>query len=197
MNLIAATDLLAAVRAAGGDLLAVGDRLRVTAPEPLPVDLVERLRAAKSELLAMLSTPAAAPWTDAEEERAAIVEDGAGVRPAWAEGFAPLDATRPPGDVPLGRWRAFLDDAGRFLDSGWCDRALALGWTPLQLFGCNRHRPYARVDQAGLIWILNGRALAALTSELAVIDASPSVRQTIRRRPAEPGSVVLPWNLVP
>jgi hypothetical protein len=196
MSLVAATDLLAAVRAAGGDLLAEGDRLKVMAPQPLPVDLVERLRAAKPQLLAVLSPPAAT-WTDAEDERAAIVQEGTGAPREWCEALARLDAGRPPGDVPVARWRAFIDDAGRFIDGGWCARAIALGWGPLDLFGCDRQKPFARVDHAGLVWSLNGRKLIALADATAAMEVAPGVRQTYRRLPAERGGAVFPWQLIP
>jgi hypothetical protein len=136
-------------------------------------------------------------WTDDHAERAAIVEEGTGGPREWCEALARLDATRPPGDVPVARWRAFIDDAGRFIDGGWCARAIALGWTPQQLFGCDRHRPFARIDHAGLVWSLNGRKLIALADATAVMEAAPDIRQTYRRLPAEQGGGVLPWQLIP
>jgi hypothetical protein len=54
-------------------------------------------------------------WTDAQEERATIVEHDGGTPRAWAEGFAHLDPNNPPGNVPLERWLYFIDDCGRFL----------------------------------------------------------------------------------
>src|ERR1051325_7480523 len=68
------------------------------------------------------------------EERAALVEFGAGVPRAWAEGFAKLSPDRVPADVPPHRGQGFVDDVGRFLDGGFADQASALGWTPLDLF---------------------------------------------------------------
>jgi hypothetical protein len=100
-----------------------------------------------------------AMWGEAEEERAAIAEyDGAAPR-IWAEALARLDPNKPPGDVPPRRWLRFIDDCGRFLDGGWAARAAALGWGPLDLFGCDRERPFARVDHLGLLWLLNGGTL--------------------------------------
>jgi hypothetical protein len=46
--------LLAAVRAAGGTIRRDGDLIRLAAPAPLPVDLVERIRAAKAAVLIAL-----------------------------------------------------------------------------------------------------------------------------------------------
>src|SRR3977135_3607658 len=58
----------------------------------------------------VLSAETAAAWTEAEAERAAIVEHDGAIPRAWAEGFARLDSDRPPGDVPLKRWQRFVDD---------------------------------------------------------------------------------------
>jgi hypothetical protein len=132
-------------------------------------------------------------WTGAEEERAAVIEyDGGGRRP-WAEALARLDPAKPLSDVPLDRWQQFIDDCGRFLDQGWANRAEALGWGPLDLFGCDRARPLSRYDGMGLLWIIQGRRLVALTAETATIDTLTGSLQTYRRRPVEVGRIVLPW----
>src|SRR5690348_15488396 len=95
-----AVDALAAVRAAGGDVKLIGpERLKVVAPAPLPDHLVDKLRAAKPELLALLSntrTPTTQNWDETEEERAAIIEYDGGVPRAWAEALARLDPANPP-----------------------------------------------------------------------------------------------------
>src|SRR5436305_1180528 len=52
------TDLIAAVRAAGGTIRRDGNSIELVAPAPLPVDLVARIRAAKMALLAVLGEPA-------------------------------------------------------------------------------------------------------------------------------------------
>jgi hypothetical protein len=134
-------------------------------------------------------------WTDANEERAAIVEYDGGVPRAWAEGLARLDPNKPPGDAPTRRWQRFIDDCGRFLDSGWASRAAELGWGPLDLFGCNRERPFARIDHMGLLWLVNGGAVVELHRDRAVIKPVSGTRQTYRRQPVEVGRVVLAWEL--
>jgi len=126
----------------------------------------------------------------------AIVEHEGGVPRAWAEGFARLHPDRPPGDVPVKRWLRFIDDIGLFLDSGWAEQAAALGWGPYDLFGCDRDRPFARIDQAGLLWLLNGDKLIALTEDAATIETRTGARQTYRRKPNDPGRV-LAWELMP
>jgi hypothetical protein len=133
---------------------------------------------------------------DEIEERAALVEEGTGAPREWAEAFARLDAAHPPGDIPAPRWRQFIDDAGRFLDKGSAARAKALGWSPLELFGCDRHRPLARVDNTGLIWLLRGRRLLALTAEAAIIENRVAPPHKYRRCITEPGRAALAWELV-
>jgi hypothetical protein len=81
----------------------------------------------------------------------------------------------------------FIDDCGHFTDNGWDQRAAELGWTPFDLFGCDRSKPFARIDRCGLLWLLDGRQLRALTAETAVIENA---------RPHEPGQV-LPWEIAP
>jgi hypothetical protein len=197
----AAADILAAVRSIGGDVKLVGSgRLKVVAPAPLSDDLIEQLRAVNPDLVLLLTprTHTEHPfesWTDAEEERAAIVEYEAGAPRAWAEAFARLDPSVPPAGVPPRCWLQFIHDCGRFLDSGWAGQAAALGWGPLDLFGCDRERPFAGVDHSGLLWLLNGRKLVALTANAAVIETLTGGHQTYRRSAAEVGRVVLAWEL--
>jgi hypothetical protein len=89
----------------------------------------------------------------------------------------------------------FIDDCGRFLDADWSTRAVALGWGPFDLFGCDRERPFARIDHQGLLWLLNGGRLVELHRDRAIIEYDAGVRQTYRRRPIEVGRVVLAWEI--
>jgi len=139
--------------------------------------------------------PALATWGEAEEERASIVEHDGKIPRAWAEGFARLDPEQPPADVPLRRWQRFVDDVGRFLDSSFCVVATALGWGPLDLFGCDRDRPFARIDQQGLCWLIAGNRLVDLSENAAIIESWTGARQTWRRKPSDIGRV-LAWELV-
>jgi hypothetical protein len=165
----------------------------------LPDDLIEQVRAAKPDLLSLLQNEAdvteRAYWAELEEERAAIIEFDGRTPRAWAEALARLDPANPPADVPLARWQQFIDDCGRFLDLGWANRAEALGWGPLHLFGCDRERPLARYDHMGLLWILQGRKLVALTPDSAKIDTLTGSLQSYSRRPVKMDRVTLPWDL--
>jgi hypothetical protein len=141
-----------------------------------------------------LGDRALATRSEVEEERAAIVEYDGGISRAWAEGFARLDPDRPPSDVLPSRWRHFVDDVGLFLDSPFCAVAAALGWTSFDLFGSDRERPFARIDQLGLLWLLNGDRLDMLTDDAATIVRRSGARQTWRRTTTGPGRV-LAWEL--
>jgi hypothetical protein len=133
-------------------------------------------------------------WSETKEEPAATVEIEAGVPREWAEGFARLHHDRPPGDVPAGRWQTFIDDIVRFLDQGWADKAAALGWGPYDLFGCDRDTPFSCLDQAGLLWLIDGGRLVAIAENAATIELRVGARQTWRRKPVEPGRVLV-WDL--
>jgi len=166
------------------------------AAPPTMSQSVDSVRAASEPLSEPPSAPHLPPtaWGEPEAERAAIVEHDGGIRREWAEGFAQLDPDRPPGDVPLTRWRRFIDDIGWFLDSPFCAVAAALCWGPHDLFGCDRDRPFARIDCSGLLWLVNGNRVVALSENAAVIEDRTGVRQTWRRRPSEPGRVLV-WEL--
>jgi hypothetical protein len=134
-------------------------------------------------------------WTDVQEERAAITEHDGGAPRAWAEALTRLDPNKPPGDVPPKRWLRFIDDCGLFLDHGWAACAEDFGWGPFDLFGCDRERPFARVDQMGLIWLLNGGKIIELHRDRAILETQRGARQFFRRRPIEVGRIALAWDL--
>jgi hypothetical protein len=111
-----------------------------------------------------------------------------------AEGVARLDPARSPCDVPIPSWVQFIDDCRRLIDDGWADCAERLGWSLLDLFGCDSTKPFARVNRAGRLWILSGRRLAALAGNAAAIATASGGYLTFRRSTCEPGGV-LAWDL--
>ena len=114
----------------------------------------------------------------------------------WVEGVAYLNPERPPADVPRHRWRQFVDDCKRFLNSSenWAERAAQLGWDAMALFGCAPRRPLDYSGSAGLLWAVNGGRLVELHRDWAVIDVPVQARQRIfYRRNVEPTKISLPW----
>ncbi len=63
-----------------------------------------------------------------------------------------------------------------------------LGRGPHDLFGADRDRPLARIDKAGLLWLLNGHRIVALTEYSATIETETGARQTYRRKLGEPAA---------
>jgi len=115
----------------------------------------------------------------------------------WVEGIARLNPDRPPSDVPRHRWRQFVDDCNRFLNSSerWAEHAAKLGWDSMTLFGCAPRRPLDYSSIAGLLWAINGGRLVELHRDWAVIDVPVQARQHIfYRRNVEPGKISLPWG---
>jgi hypothetical protein len=193
-----AAEALNVARAAGIKLAIDGEALVLEAPAPPPPVVIDLLRRHKNEVVALLRpTIIGCTLEDSQsacEERAATIEYDGGSPRSWAEALARLDPACPPCDIPPKRWLRFIDDCGRFIDDGWAARAEALGWGPLDLFGCNRDKPFARTSQAGLLWLLEGRKLLALTADTAAIATHSGGKLTFYRRQLETGAV-LAWEL--
>jgi hypothetical protein len=95
---------------------------------------------------------------------------------------------RPPALVEVERWRQCVADGKRFL-AKWGEQAEALGWTSADLFGLHTppERPHpsynrlSRYDCTGLCWLLQGRAVVALTTDTAAIENRTGNVTTYRR----------------
>jgi hypothetical protein len=113
----------------------------------------------------------------------------------WQRGVSRLDVERPPKGVPQARWQKFVTNAARFLAGPFAEQAVGLGWLGPDLFGCDRDRPFARIDQFGLLWLLDGGRLVALTANTAIIKTSNGSLLTYRRRAVNEPGRVLAWEL--
>jgi hypothetical protein len=131
----------------------------------------------------------------AENQGAIPGEHDDGVASGWAGGLARLDPNQPPGDVPAQRWSQFIENCKAFLGEGWAERAAALGWGPLDLFGCDRARPFARIDHQGLLWLLGDKRIVEVHRDKAIVETTTGARQTYRRGPIDIDRVVLAWEL--
>ena len=95
---------------------------------------------------------------------------------------------RSPDLVEVDRWQLAVRDAHSFL-SVWAGKADALGWTNAELFGLHpvperpaaSYRRLARYDCAGLLWLLRGRPVVALTAETAAIQTASGGILTYRK----------------
>ena len=100
---------------------------------------------------------------------------------------------RCPDLVPIDRWQVAVQDGRRFL-AQWGEQAEALGWTAKDLFGLltvpgdakpsfNR---LSRYDETGLVWLLGGRRVVALTEGSAAIQNPATASITMYRRLDKP-----------
>jgi hypothetical protein len=87
-----------------------------------------------------------------------------------------------PTAVEPARWQQALWDAETFLPK-WGQQAQALGWTARELFGLHpvpaqpapTYCRLSRYDATGLIWLLQGRPVVALTEDEAAIQGRSTV----------------------
>jgi hypothetical protein len=83
---------------------------------------------------------------------------------------------KPPALVERRRWRQCVQDGSKFL-ARWGEQAEAFGWSSADLFGLHQvperpHPSYGRLSrygQTGLVWLLQGREVIALTETTASI----------------------------
>jgi len=112
----------------------------------------------------------------------------------WDDGLAQLDPDLPPRDVPPQRWRQLIEDCTRLRAEGVLDKAAELGWTAVDFFGCDAEKPFARIDQMGLAWLVTGCRVVMISVDAAILRAPTGAKQTFRRRPGGPGRVPV-WEL--
>ena len=93
---------------------------------------------------------------------------------------------------PRQGWLLAVKDAHRFLRD-WAGQAAALGWTTADIFGAHPTHPIQRIDCAGLVLLLHGDELVALTVEAGHIRTRTGAPMTFPRR-RRPGAVPL-WEL--
>ncbi len=106
--------------------------------------------------------------TEVFSDRCLGAVSGGGMPPEWTQGHARLLSMKPPATWPEDRWPTLLEDSRRFLGI-WAPQAAALGWTTSDLFGCDPYAPWARVDAQGLILMINGDTVEAITRDSATI----------------------------
>lgn len=169
----------------GISLWVEGERVRWRAPQGVVSEAeLSEMRQRKDELReALAARPNDA--LDTFHERAAIAEHSGGLDRDAAERLAADEAGfADPGalfaDVVKGwrhelvrraeRWASdhrgqeHIAAAIRFVDEGWGEKALALGWLPVELVGLCPRAPWARFDRMGAAYNLNpARAVTAET----------------------------------
>jgi hypothetical protein len=151
---------------------------------------LERLRAKKSQkwVVETPSKPSKPSFEGFEGAQRRSFSDFPG---RYGRTMAALEA-RCPDLIPDDSWQAAVEDGRRFL-ARWGEQAEALGWDLKDLFGLApapakphpSYRRLSRYDETGLIWLLQGRKVMALTETTAAIQ-NPTGAITIYRRHNKP-----------
>jgi hypothetical protein len=144
----AAIEVLAAARTAGVRVVIDGDGLKMKAAAKPPDAVIEEIRRHKPAILELLRS----------NPHGAAIEKLRSKCPAYVEMLA-------------------IQDADSFL-AQWGTQACLLGWAAKELFGLSpvpeKPKPsylrLSRYDQTGLIWLLRGRPVIALTETTATIQ---------------------------
>jgi hypothetical protein len=148
---------------------------------------LERLRAQKSQkrVVEAPSKPSKPGFEGFEGAQSRDFSDFLG---PYSRVIAALEA-RCPDLIPADRWQAAVGDGRRFLVQ-WGERAETLGWTAKDLFGLVAVPEHAkpsfnrlsRYDETGLVWLLDGRRVVALTEGTAAIQNPATASITMYRR---------------
>ena len=100
-----------------------------------------------------------------------------------------------PTSCPDARWQTLREDAYHFLRD-WAAQAHGLGWTTLDLFGVHPVKPWVRLDCMGLVPLLQGRRITALSESRAEFRDHGGGKLMYRRAHTRcPAEVCLVWDL--
>jgi hypothetical protein len=191
-----AIDLLRAVSDAGGTVQLEGDMLRLSAPEPLPDDLLARLRQHKTQIVALLA--AAEPADDAAPAPGAANQVDQDLPAEVADGVRAILGAEGARGIPPSRWSQIQRDTRHLVQRRRLHEALALGWTTADLFGCDQRAPWYRLDRSGLVLVIGGHEIVDLNSDIATLRARTGSELRYRRRPPAKPPVALLWQaLIP
>ena len=163
----------------------MGDDLVIEAPEPLPEPIMVELRQHKAEVINFLNWPVA---------RVILLHCPPNVPEEWGQGICDLLAMACPASCPEARWNVLREDSYTFLRD-WAARAHELGWTEYDLFGTHPEKPWVRFDRMGLLLVLDGGRVVALSDIEAVIEKPSGARTTFRPRGLTVDETCLLWNL--
>lgn len=105
----------------------------------------------------------------------------AGVPMAWVDAFRRLRSMEMPDAFTPVRWRCIVDDAESFLRH-WGAAAAQLGWSVHDLFGVHPAAPACRYDAMGLLTVLQGSVVIALTDSAATMRPPSGAILTFRRK---------------
>ncbi len=112
--------------------------------------------------------------------------------PDLTRGLKTLRAMNPPQLSMPAAWGRVVADACRLVDGGWADHALALGWSPLDLWGCSPDIG-GNPDHDGLVVWIDGRRVLLLDERTCIVATSATLRSVFSRR--DVAGAVLLWEM--
>lgn len=107
-------------------------------------------------------------------------------------GLARLCSMPTPRTVKAGAWAIVVRDALRVANDGWAGKALALGWTTLDLFGAVTDSDGDPCSDGLAVW-LGGRKLLAICSSFAIAE-DKSGRAYFNRRDQAGAKLLWEWG---
>lgn len=116
----------------------------------------------------------------------------AGNSQEWVIGLRRLDAMPPPAAFTDERWAQLIADAHGFIDR-WGRAATQFGWSTLDLFGVHPLAPITRYDAKGLIPLLGGNSVVAVSEHTATIRMPSGSTLRFNRRSKTAGVCI--WEI--
>ena len=187
--------LLREAESAGLQVHAEGDKLVVEGPksaEPIALRLIEH----KADVLPLVQPKTAPAFLNFPHEtvlREAPYTRSDGIPTEWAQGAIKLRSMAGPTDINAERWRVILADAAAFMER-FAAQAAVLGWITAEIWGVHRIAPLQRLDAAGLVVLLRGREIAALTEDRATIRTPTGKFLSFRRADVDTRGQRLLWE---
>lgn len=150
-----------------------------------------------AEIRADAATPVPAPSdaADIAQPPTEATDCTAGLPDELQEGLSRLEHMPAPKRLARSEvWPTIVADALRLAREGWAEKALALGWTPADLFGCGSQDSW---DFEGLAVWLDGRTIALIDADTALTrdGERTSVFYRPDHRPRQAGLKIVPlWQ---
>jgi hypothetical protein len=124
----------------------------------------------------------------------AVIAKIAGIPDDWKAGYARLHVMPCPAAVSPDRWNQIIATGGALL-AQWCTQLAGMGWTTADLFGAHPKAPLARYDCAGLVLLLPGCQIIAVTADQVKLRTRTGAIQTFYRSTSNASCRVLLWEL--
>ncbi len=115
-----------------------------------------------------------------------------GIPQEWLAGLQRLDAMPPPAAFTDERWAQLIADAHGFIDR-WGRTAAQFGWSTLDLFGVHPLASITRYDAKGLIPLLGGNSVIAVSEYTATIRMPSGSTLRFNRRGKAAGVCI--WEI--